>query len=232
MNLPPNKFLQSLSKGDFELLRPHLRSVKLEHSKVLFDQGDTIQEMYFPNTGAVSFVVPLSEGAFIEAGLVGCDGVVGTPAALDGAKSLNRVVVQVEGEGFSISITNAKAAVTASRSLRAKLYQHDQLLMAQAQQAAACNASHDVEERLCRWLLRTRDVVGSDKLDLTQEFMAQMLGVRRTSVTLAARHLQTAGLIKYRRGHVEICDVQGLEEASCECYEAIKRHEARMLSED
>jgi CRP-like cAMP-binding protein len=233
MNLPPpNTFLQSLSKGDFELLRPHLRDVKLAHGNVLFDQGDTIQHMYFPYSGAISFVVPLSDGLMIEAGIIGRDGVAGTPAALDGAKSLNRAIVQVPGEAFIIDLPHAKAAVTASRTLRAKLYQSDQLLLMQAQQSAACNAAHDVEERLCRWILRTRDVVGSDKLELTQEFISQMLGVRRTSVTLAARHLQAIGLIKYRRGQIQILDVEGLIEASCECYEAVKRLEAKLLSDD
>jgi CRP-like cAMP-binding protein len=117
----------------------------------------------------------------------------------------NRAIVQITGEGFAMGATDAKAACTASRSLSSKIYQYDQLLLAQAQQSAACNARHKVEERLCRWLLRTRDVRG-DKLELTHEFMAQMLGVRRTSVTLVARHLQAAGLIKYRRGKIQIID--------------------------
>ena len=229
MNLPPpNRFLQSLSKGDFELLRPHLRDVKLVHTKVLFDQGDIIQHMYFPYSGVISFVVPLSDGLMIEAGMIGRDGVAGTPAALDGAKSLNRAIVQVPGEAFVIDLPQAKAAVTASRTLREKLYQSDQLMLVQAQQSAACNAAHDVEERLCRWILRTRDVAGSDKLELTQEFISQMLGVRRTSVTLAARHLQAIGLIKYRRGQIQVLDVEGLIEASCECYDAVKAHYERL----
>jgi CRP-like cAMP-binding protein len=232
MNLPPpNKFLQSLSKGDFELLRPHLRDVKLEHEKVLFDQGDLIEHLYFPYSGAVSFVVPLADGVVIEAGMLGKDGVVGTPAALDGAKSLSRAVVQVAGEAVAIRTEDAKAAANASKSLRVKLYQNDQLLLAQAQQSAACNAVHAIEERLCRWILRTRDVVGEDTLGLTQDFMAQMLGVRRTSVTMAARHLQAVGLIKYRRGHIKVLDVEGLTEAACECYEAVRMQQARMLAQ-
>lgn len=232
MNLPPNGFLQSISPGDFQLLRPHLREVKLQHSAVLFDQGGTIGQLYFPNSGVVSLVVALSEGQMIEAGMIGKDGVVGTPAALDGAKSLNRAIVQVPGDAFVIDIGHAKAAVAASRSLRMKLYQNDQLLLAQAQQSAACNALHHVEERLCRWLLRTQDLVESQKLDLTQEFLAQMLGVRRTSVTLAARHLQTLGMIKYRRGQIQILDRDVLEEAACECYEAVKLQQARMLEQE
>ena len=231
MNLPSNEFLKSLSPRDFELLGPHLRDVGLPHAKVLFEPGDVIEEMYFPNTGVVSFVVPLLEGGVIEAGMLGRDGVVGAPAALDGAKSLNRAIVQVPGEGLAISVVDAKAACAASSTLRAKLYQHDQLLLAQAQQSAACNASHQIEERLCRWLLRTRDVAGTDDVQLTQEFMAQMLGVRRSSLTMAARHLQAAGLIKYRRGRVRIIDAPGLEEISCECYQAVKRQHEMLAAE-
>ena len=111
-----------------------------------------------------------------------------------------------------------------------KLYEQDQLVLAQAQQSAACNATHNIEERLCRWLLRTRDLVGEDVLALTQEFMAQMLGVRRTSVTLAAHHLQQIGLIKYRRGQVRIVDLEGLQEAACECHQAFKDQAARLLA--
>jgi len=191
---PRNNFLQSLTNGDFELLRPHLRDVELEHSQVLFDVGGKIPGLYFPQTGVISLVVVLSDGDLIEAGMIGRDGVVGTAAALDDAVALNRAIVQIEGTASVVDMPHAQAAVAASRALRKKLYQHDQVLLAQAQQSAACNAAHDVEERLCRWLLRTRDLVGADSLPLTQEYIAQMLGVRRTSVTLAARNLQAAKL--------------------------------------
>src|SRR3954453_16564021 len=130
MNLsPPNKLLQSLSTDDFELLRPHLRDVKLEHGKLLFDQGGLIEQVYFPYSGAVSFVVPLADGVMIEAGIIGKDGVVGTPAARDGARSLSRAIVQAPGEAVVIRTQDIKAAVAASDSLRAKLYQNDQLLL-------------------------------------------------------------------------------------------------------
>lgn len=225
-----NHFLQSLSRGDIELLRPHLRDVKLTHSAVLFDAGGEIDRLYFPHTGVISLVVPLAGGDMIEAGMIGRDGVAGTSAALDGAVSLNRAVVQIAGMGSAIDIQPMRAAVAASKPLRVKLYQHDQMLLAQAQQSAACNAKHQIEERLSRWLLRTRDLVGSDSIELTQEFLAQMLGVRRTSVTLAASHLQAVNLIKYRRGHIQIMDLDGLEDTSCECYEAVKTQVARLDS--
>jgi CRP-like cAMP-binding protein len=224
----PNHFLQSLSLGDFELLRPHLQDVKLIHSTVLYEVGGLIERLYFPHSGVISFVVPLASGDVIEAGMVGRDGVAGTPAALDGAISLNRAIVQVAGAGSTIEIQPMRAAVATSKSLRVKLYQHDQLLLAQAQQSAACNAKHQMEERLCRWLLRTRDLVESDNIELTQEFLSQMLGVRRTSVTLAAQNLQEAKLIKYRRGHIRILDLEGLQDGACECYEAVKSQVARL----
>ena len=226
---PANDFLQSLTNGDFELLRPHLRDVKLDHSKVLFDVGAQIPYLYFPHTGVVSLVVVLLDGDLVEAAMIGRDGVVGTAAALDDAVALNRAIVQVEGSASVIDMPHAQAAVTASRTLRKKLYQHDQVLLAQAQQSAACNAKHDVEERLCRWLLRSRDLVGADTLPLTQEYIAQMLGVRRTSVTLAASNLQTAGLIKYRRGRIHITNLESLRDAACECHEAVKAQAARMI---
>jgi CRP-like cAMP-binding protein len=228
---PPNNFLQSLSRGDFELLRPHLRDVKLVHSAVLFDAGGVIERVYFPQSGIISLVVVLSTGDMIEAGMIGRDGVAGTPAALDGAVSLNRAVVQIAGVGSTIETQQMQAAVATSKSLRVKLYEHDQMLLAQAQQSAACNAKHQIEERLCRWLLRTRDLVESDTIELTQEFLAQMLGVRRTSVTLAARHLQAVKLIKYRRGHIQILDEEALQDASCECYEAVKSQVLRLQAQ-
>ena len=228
-NRPPNGFLQSLTIGDFELLRPHLRTVRLEHSKVLFDVGGKIPHVFFPHGGVVSLVVVLFDGDLIEAAMIGRDGVVGTAAALDDAVGLHRAIVQIEGAASVVDMPHAQAAVAASRTLRKKLYQHDQVLLAQAQQSAACNAKHHVEERLCRWLLTTRDHVGADSLPLTQEYIAQMLGVRRTSVTLAARNLQAVNLIKYRRGVINILDVEGLQEAACECHEAVKAQAARMI---
>jgi CRP-like cAMP-binding protein len=138
--------------------------------------------------------------------------------------------VQVAGTASVIELPLMRAAVATSKSLRMTLYQHDQLMLVQAQQSTACNAKHEVEARLCRWLLKTRDLMASDTINLTQEFLAQMLGVRRTSVTLAARNLQAAQLIKYRRGHIQILDLDGLEEASCECYAAVKNQTARLLA--
>jgi CRP-like cAMP-binding protein len=217
-----------LSADDFALLAPHLRPMKLALATVLFESGAPIERIYFPHHGAISLVVPLESGAAIEAGMIGADGVVGASAALGNATALNRAVVQVDGDGSTISVPDMQTAVAASGSLRTALYRFDQSLLAQAQQSVACNAKHGVEERFCRWLLRTRDIVHSDRLQLTQEFLAEMLGVRRTSVTLVAHHLKAINLINYRRGHIELLDLAGLHEATCECYRAVKLHEAAL----
>jgi CRP-like cAMP-binding protein len=225
-----NQFLQSLTRGDFELLRSDLRTEKFMHASRLYDSGDTIERLYFPDNGVVSLEVPLSGGAMIETGLVGYDGVIGGSAGLNGPMALNRAVVQIAGTGCSIERSAMKAAIAASRSLRIKLYQHDQVLLIQAQQSVACNAKHDTEERLARSLLRVHDLVGGNVIFLTQESLAQMLGVRRTSVTLGARNLQAAKLIRCARGAIEIRDLEGLKDVSCGCYKAVKDQIERLLA--
>jgi CRP-like cAMP-binding protein len=224
-----NSFVSSLSPADLALLSPHLSQVDLAQAKVLFEEGDRVESVHFPITGVVSFIVVMSDGNWVEAGMIGKDGVVGGSVALDGPRALNRAIVQVAGTASVVDMDVMRAVVAESETLRRKLFQHEQLFLAQAQQSAACNALHQVEERLCRWILRTRDLSEGDVMPLTQEFLSQMLGVRRTSVTLAARHLQATGLIKYRRGRVEIADRDGLKEASCECYEAVKTQQQRLF---
>jgi len=230
MNRSQNRFLQALNADDFERLQPHLREIDLVHSSHLFDVGANIERVYFPQSGVISLVVPLSGGEIIEAGMIGMDGVAGTAAALDGSIALNRGVVQIAGKASTIEASVIRRLATSSPALQSQLYTYDQLLLAQAQQSAACNGIHKIEERLCRWLLRTRDLVEDNRIPLTQEFLSQMLAVRRTSVTFAAQDLQTRGLIKYRRGHIEIRDLDGLKAASCECYEAVKAQTARLFA--
>jgi CRP-like cAMP-binding protein len=166
----------------------------------------------------------------IEAAMIGRDSLVGGSSALDGKVALNKGIVQIRGAASVLAIDRLRKVADASVSFRTTLIRHEQVLLVQAQQSAACNASHAVEARLARWLLRSRDLSGDDILALTQEFLAQMLGVRRTSVTLVARTLQQAGLIKYRRGKVQITDLEGLRETSCECYETVKIQYDRLLN--
>src|SRR4051812_8957910 len=206
----PNHILASLPPADFELLRPHLKPFVLVHEDLLFDTNETVNWVYFPHSGVISLVVGLADGQVIEAAMVGRDSLVGGSVAMDGKVALNRGLVQVAGTASILDAEILRDIAEKSPSFRTTLIRHEQALFAQAQQSAACNASHSVEARMARWLLRTRDLTGSDKLDLTQEFLAQMLGVRRTSVSLVANTLQNAGLIRYRRGHVEITNLDAL----------------------
>src|SRR6202012_888908 len=153
-------------------------------------------------------------------------------AALDGRISLSQGIIQLPGEIVVCSFQALKAAALQSPDLLALLIRHEQTVYAQAQQSAACFASHHVEARLSRWLLRARDLSGSDTLQFTQEYLGQMLGVRRTSVTVVAHTLQAAGFIKYARGKIQILDPQGLQDSACECYDTIKRHYVNLLGPD
>jgi CRP-like cAMP-binding protein len=225
----PNALLASLSKSDAEALRPHLKSVHLEHKRVLFEAGDLISTVYFPAGSVISLVVSLSTGEMIEAAMIGKDGVLGASSALDGKVSLSRAIVQLAGPAFACEARALKGAALQSETLLSTLIRHEQALYAQAQQSTACMAAHDVHSRLCRWLLRARDLSGSDNLHFTQEFLAEMLGVRRTSVTMVAHTLQQAGMIKYRRGNIQLLDVDGLYDAACECYEAVKSQYSTLI---
>jgi CRP-like cAMP-binding protein len=211
------------------VLLPHLKVADLPQETVLFETGDTITAVYFPHTSLISLVVDLATGEMIEAGMVGRDSLAGGFAVFDGQKALNRGVVQVAGSASVLPIEHFRALAQQSESFRATLARHEHYLMAQAQQAAACNASHTVEARLARWLLRCRDLLGSEEIPLTQEYLAQMLGVRRTSVSLVASTLQKAGFIRYRRGHIRLLDVEGLTDSTCECYATLKAHSDRLF---
>jgi CRP-like cAMP-binding protein len=226
-----NALLASLSPGDITALRPHLKDIELKPKQVLFEAGDTIRAVYFPVTAVISLVIALSTGETIEAAMVGRDGAIGASSALDGKLSLSRGIVQLGGQAFECDPDALKEATLQSHALLSLLIRNEQAVYAQAQQSTACMATHDIQSRLCRWLLRARDLSNSDTLDFTQEFLGEMLGVRRTSVTTTAFSLQEAGFIRYSRGHIQILNVEGLQEASCECYEAVKSHYSRLVGQ-
>jgi CRP-like cAMP-binding protein len=217
-----NHLLSLLSPSDAKLLAAHLKPAKFEQHHVLFEAEERIRHVYFPTGAVVSLVITLSTGEIIEAAMVGMDGVVGASAALDGQISLSRAIIQLSGEIVVCDINALKSAALESPKLLSLLIRHEQTVYAQAQQSAACFATHRVEARLCRWLLRARDLSGSDSLPFTQEYLGEMLGVRRTSVTAVAHTLQEAGLIKYARGKIQILDADALEESTCECYGSVK----------
>jgi CRP-like cAMP-binding protein len=224
-----NAILNLLSPGDAAALQPHLKSIHLESRTILFNPGDVIDKVWFPTGAVVSLVVSLATGEMIECAMVGKDGVVGVASALDSKIALTQAIVQLPGDGFVCGAATFKGIAMQSERLLSLLFRHEQAVYAQAQQSTACMATHHVHSRLCRWLLRARDLSGTDTLNFTQEFLAEMLGVRRTSVTVDAHTLQNAGLIKYSRGRIQIVDVEGLREGACECYETVRSQYAKLL---
>ena len=229
MPQPKNLLLERLPEADRQALSPHLTAVELKQHDILFDVHGVLDAVHFPTDGVVSLVLPLSTGEIVETAIVGRDGVVGGAAALDGRVSLSRGIVQIGGGFLRCPIEPLKALLREHPQIRSALGAHEQALFAQAQQSAACNVTHIIEARLCRWLLRTADLHGTDELPLTQEYLAQMLGVRRTSVTVVARTLQQAGMIRYSRGHIKLLDLTALQQAACECYQTVKSNYEALL---
>jgi CRP-like cAMP-binding protein len=229
LTVAKNLLLEALPVAEQRALDPHLKHVECKQDELLFDIHEPIRDIYFPLDGVVSLVLPLLTGETIETAMVGRDGVIGAAAALNGRLSLSRAVVQIGGAFLRNPANTLKTLVQEHAQLRSLLGAHEQALFAQAQQAAACNATHVVESRLAKWLLRAADLRDSDELPLTQEYIAHMLGVRRTSVTMVARTLQQAGLIRYSRGKIKLLDVAGLKETACECYETVKMNYQALL---
>jgi CRP-like cAMP-binding protein len=220
----PNHLLQALPASELEALRPHLKSVELVRGTVLVEAGAPLTHVYLPHSGIISLVVVLSGGQTVEVAMVGRDSVFGAASALGGGISLTDAVVMLPGAASIIDVANFRAASDHSDALRNLVTRHEQVLFAQARQTAACNTCHSVEARLSRWLLRARDLGDSEYLPLTQELLAQMIGVQRNAVSIVAHALQQAGIIKYSRGHIEITNLEGLRKTSCECYEAVGAH--------
>jgi CRP-like cAMP-binding protein len=208
-----------------------LRQVDLPQETILFELGRHVEHVYWLHSGAVSLVVDLEDGTVVEAAITGFDGVCGASFALTDQPAVHRAVVQIAGRASAIKSEVLRKLVKEHEELRDLLMQYDQFVLAQAQQSAACNAKHQVDNRLARWLLRARHVTGSNELPLTQEFLSDMLAVRRTSVSLAAHKLMEAGLIHYRRGHIKVTNPQGLREVSCECYQSLNLQYERMFGD-
>lgn len=222
---PPgrNRLLAALRLPDFGLLSPHLKDRDLKQGAVLQEAGDPIEQVYFPQSGMISVLAVMQEGNGIEAATVGREGAVGAMAGLGSRVSPARAVVQVEGRSSQISVSRLRAAVDESAAIRNLIVRYCDSQMALILQSTGCNALHDVETRLCRWLLQTRDRCETDVMPLTHEFLSEMLGVQRSTVTLIARELQSKGLIRYRRGRIEIVARDGLEKRACACYDVARR---------
>jgi CRP-like cAMP-binding protein len=225
---PQNRLLASLRLSDFQAVEPYLESLILRQSEVLCSAGSQIDRVYFPDSGIISVVVELTSRRAIEVAMIGRDSVYGAMAALDDQVAISKAIVQLAGEALTLDVTRFRKIAENSPQLRQVLVRHDQALLVQAQQSAACNASHALEARLARWLLRAHDLCDGDTLALTQEFLAQMLGVQRSSVSNVANTLQRAGLIEYSRGRVKIKSLKDLQHASCDCYGVVKAHYDRL----
>jgi CRP-like cAMP-binding protein len=227
----PNHLLAALPASVFEQILPHLETMELVQEVVLIAAGEPLAQVLFPHSGVISLVVSLAEGQAVEVAMIGRDSVFGGLAALDGRISLTDAIVQLPGTASTLEVERLRTVANQSIAFRTMLIRHDQALSAQAQQSAACNASHPAESRLARLLLRMHDLAEADDLALTQEFLAQLIGVERNSVSLIAHKMQEAGLIKYNRGHIKIADIDGLKDVACECYAAVNIQHNRLLNE-
>lgn len=227
---PVNRLLAALPPEDYQRLLPQLEFVVLELGQVLYQVGEPIDYVYFPHRSLISLVMVLQDGSTAEVGLVSGNGIVGVSVILGSDISFNLAIVQVAENAMRLPAEHLKTEFQRGGALQALLLRYVQALLAQVSQTAACNRLHPIEARLARWMLLVQDAIHSDELQLTQEFIAQMLGVRRSGVTLAAGALQQAGLIHYNRGKITILNRKGLEALSCECYRVIEDEYDRLLS--
>jgi CRP-like cAMP-binding protein len=219
--LSQNRLLDNLDVEEYELLAPHLETVSLSLSEILFRPEDQLQHVYFPTTSIISLLTDLSDGSGMEVGLVGREGMVGISAVLGGSETK---VATVQGQGEALRMKAEKLRDEFSRGgvLQNALLRYTHALMTQISQSVVCNARHPVEGRLARWLLMYHDRLERDEFELTHEFMANMLGVRRAGISEVANKLQELGFISYQRGRVKILNRKGMEEFACECYPIVK----------
>lgn len=217
-----NTLLSRLSAREINLLEPHLQPVVFKRNQTLLGAGTPVEKVYFLEEGICSIVAGMQDGNSVEVGIIGRDNFVGLSAVLGTGPSLNRNFIQIAGSGYSIkAATLNQLCSDGAAELRLSLLRGVQGLLVQTSQTAACNRVHELEERLARWLLMCHDRVQSDLVVITHEFLATMLGTRRSTVTVAAGMLHKAGLIEYARGHVKITNRAGLEDAACECYQLV-----------
>ena len=216
-----NQLLAALPSTQYERLAPHLSFVQYEQNTVLVEAGDRCESVYFPHSGMISLLAVMRDGKAIETATVGREGVVGGMAGLGAYRSLVRVTVQLPLKASRIPALQFRKLVDASDDMHNLCVRYNEVMLTQARVTAACNALHTVEARFCRWLLQSAARAESDTMRLTQELLAEMLGVRRTSVTEVARKIQSEGIINYSRGVITILDRARLEQTSCECYETL-----------
>ena len=219
-----NGLLAAFNRDDWEFLRPFLEVVELKRGTVLYEAGDPVETVYFPHNAVVSLVAVMNDGSVAETGTIGREGFTGSETILGNIDAANsRCLVQVAGTASKVPLSTLRNFLDEQAHARQLLLAYTRALFAQVLQSVACNATHNVEERCARWLLMTHDRAEADTFELTQEFLAVMLCVRRSSVNLVGRAFQKAGLISYSRGKITILDRVGLEGASCECYGIVRK---------
>src|SRR5712691_293765 len=228
-----NQLLELLPNGEWERVQASLHLIPIKPHDMLQRPGETMRDVYFPLSGVISLMTPMEDGSAVETATIGNEGMAGIHAFLGGGALGNaQAMGQVPGEALRMNADHFRAELEEDGKLRQVMLAYSQALFAQISQRVACNAVHAIPERSARWLLECHDRAGSDRFMLTQEFRADMLGVRRPSVTVAARTLQAAGIIQYERGRITVMDRPGLEEASCECYRVVKDEYRRLVRPD
>jgi CRP-like cAMP-binding protein len=224
-----NRLLAALPDEELSTILAQATLVELEKGRLLFDPGDQIHTVYFPIDSVVSVMTLMEGGEAIESVTIGREGGYGLMAAVAPRKALSRAIIQVPGRAYRISASALHEIWSRSPAVRMVIDRHGDCLFAHAAQSVACNALHSVEARFCRWLLSCRDRIDTDTVSLTQEFLADMLGVQRTTVTAVARAMQANDMIRYRRGVIDILNRDGLEACACECYDAVRKVYDRLM---
>jgi len=224
-----NRLLAALPENDWRRIEPHLKPVKMDLGHVVYESGVQLEYVYLPTNSIVSLLYVLADGNSAEIALVGNEGLVGISLFMGGETTPSRGVVQSEGWAYRLKGQLLKDEFTRGGEMQHLLLRYTQALLTQMAQTAVCNRHHSIDQQLCRWLLLSLDRLASDELTMTQELIANMLGVRREGVTEAAGKLQQAGLIRYSRGHITVLDRPGLEARCCECYGVVKRESDRLL---
>ena len=224
-----NRLLAALPEAEWQRWLPQLELVEMPLGEVLYESGGTLSHVYFPTTAIVSLLYVMENGASAEIAVVGNEGLVGVSLFMGGESTPSRAVVQSAGQGIRLEGQSMKNEFNRAGPTLHLLLRYTQALITQMAQTAVCNRHHSVDQQLCRWLLLSLDRLEGDELVMTQELIANMLGVRREGVTEAALSLQQAGLIRYARGHITIMDRAGLEKRTCECYGVVKKEYDRLL---
>jgi CRP-like cAMP-binding protein len=228
-NLNHNHLLAALPMAEFKRLHPHLELVHMPLGEVLCESGDKLRHIYFPTTSVVSLHHVMEDGATAGIAEVGNEGMLGISLFMGGNNTPCEASVMTAGYGYRLRAPLLMEEFDRGGPMQRLLLRYTQALMTQTSQTAVCNRHHPVDQQLCRWLLLTLDRQHSNELALTQELLANMLGVRREGITEAAGELQQAGIIRYRRGHITVLERSGLEDRACECYEVVKRESDRLL---